>query len=134
MATPMATNTRLVGDVGGTNTRLALFDPSTTTLRRLATYNNRDHAALEEIISGWLRDLDEPAPVDCCLAVAAPPSGDQVAMININWSFSCRGLASSFGFSRFLRLNDFQANAFSLPHLGPGDTELLHPGRPRAGS
>ena len=130
----MATNTRLVADVGGTNTRLALFDPSMATLRRLATYSNRDHASLEEIVSSWLRDLDEPAPLDCCIAVAAPLSGDQVTMININWSFSCRELASRFGFSRFLRLNDFQANAFSLPHLGLGDTELLHAGQARAGA
>lgn len=130
----MATNTRLVADVGGTNTRLALFDPATTTLRRLATYSNREHTALEEIICGWLSDLDEPAPADCCMAVAAPPTGDQVTMVNINWSFSCRELASRFGFSRLLVLNDFQANAFSLPHLGPGDTELIHAGQPRVGA
>jgi glucokinase len=128
----MTTVTRLVADVGGTNTRLALFDPDADELRAVRTYENRDHARFEDIIARWLQSLDEPAPTTCCIAVAAPPAGDRVTMVNINWSFSCRNLARRFGFTRLGWINDFQAIAYALPYLGSADRQLLHAGRKEA--
>ena len=58
---------RLVADVGGTNSRLALFDPLTNELRALRTYVNRDYGQFEDIIATWLDALTEPPPPDCCL-------------------------------------------------------------------
>ena len=54
MITSPTTDTRLVADVGGTNTRVALFDPATDKLRHLAIYSNLDYTSLEEIIGLWL--------------------------------------------------------------------------------
>jgi glucokinase len=50
-------------------------------------------------------------------------------MSNIDWSFSCRELASRFGFRNLLRLNDFEANAYALPHLADSDRQQLYPGK-----
>lgn len=121
--------TRLVADVGGTNTRIALFDPLRTEFRALRNYTNREFNQLEDIIAHWLEHLSEPKPRVCCIAVAAPPSADYVAMTNIDWSFSCRELASRFGFEQLRRLNDFEANAYALPYLTDRDKELLFPGK-----
>ena len=121
-------STRLVADVGGTNTRLALFDPVADEFRALAVFINREHQRLEDIIRSWLESLAEPAPTSCCIAVAAPPSADRVTMVNMDWSFSCRELAAHFGFAQLRQLNDFESNAYALPHLCAGDRELLHPG------
>lgn len=121
---------RVVADVGGTNTRIALYDPAGEELRALTVYRNRDHARFEDVLSRWLDDLPEPAPGLCCLAVAAPPAGDRVVMFNSRWSFSCRELAQQFGFTRLRRLNDFESNAYALPHLEKGDLEELHRGQP----
>ncbi|MGB1140150.1 MAG: glucokinase, partial [Halioglobus sp.] len=41
---PSAHATRLVADIGGTNSRLALFDPATGHLRQEQHYVNREHA------------------------------------------------------------------------------------------
>ena len=128
----MTTRTRLVADVGGTNTRLALYDAAAGELRALVTYDNRDHQRLEDIIACWLQTLSEPPPTTCCIAVAAPPSDDRVTMVNINWSFSCRDLARRFGFTQLACINDFQGIAYALPHLGSADRELLHAGHPKA--
>ena len=119
---------RLVADVGGTNSRLALFDPLANELRALRTYVNRDYGQFEDIIATWLDALTEPPPPDCCLAVAAPPFADRVTMLNIDWSFSCRDLATRFGFSRLHCINDFEGNAYALPHLPEHDLTTLHPG------
>lgn len=121
--------TRLVADVGGTNSRLALFDPRNNELRELRHYLNSDHKHFEDTIAAWLQALDEPAPAHCCLAVAAPPFDDVVTMLNVNWSFSQRELAKRFGFSKLRCINDFQGNALSLPHLGSTDLTTLHPGQ-----
>ncbi len=120
---------RIVADVGGTNTRIALFDGTNNGFRALTCYVNRDFNSLEEIFQQWLEALEEPSPETCCLAVAAPPSEDLVVMSNMDWSFSCSELAIALGFAQLRRLNDFEANAYALPHLGTGERAILSKGR-----
>jgi glucokinase len=121
--------TRMVADVGGTNTRIALFDPDSGTFHSLSTYINREYTRLEDIVDDWLSRLEGHPPELCCIAVAAPLSGDRVVMSNINWSFSCDQLASQFHFQRLRRLNDFEANAYALPHLQAADLVPVQPAR-----
>lgn len=129
MSAPASLHSRVVADVGGTNTRIALFDPTSGRFRALTSYVNRDHRRLEDIFDQWLVTLAEPAPDSCCMAVAAPPSGDRVDMVNIDWSFSCSEMANRFGFSQLRRINDFQANAYALPHLSATERVPLHAGQ-----
>jgi glucokinase len=126
--------TRLVADIGGTNSRLALYDPVSEELRSLRTYINREYVRFEDIVLAWLSALTEGRPVDCCLAVAAPPFGDRVTMLNIDWSFSLAELAKNCGFVRLRGINDFEGNAYALPHLGARDLSVLHAGRITEGS
>jgi glucokinase len=116
---------RMVADVGGTNSRIALYDQLSDEFRCLRNYVNRDHPSFEAVIARWLSDLGEPPPEDACLAVAAPPDGDRVEMSNIDWSFSARELAARFEFRRCHWVNDFQANAYALPHLDRDQREQL---------
>ncbi len=109
MALTNSNANRLVADMGGTNTRLALFDPLANELRALSHYVNRDYGQPEDIIVAWLDALREPRPTACCLAVAAPPFGDRVTMLNMDWSFSCREMAERFEFSALRCINDFEA-------------------------
>ena len=125
---------RVVADVGGTNTRIALFDEARAEFRALTHYLNRDFDRLEDIFRRWLGGLDEPPPEKCCIAVAAPPSADLVVMSNRDWSFSCREFAAELGFAQLRRLNDFEANAYALPHLLDDERLLLCDGRPDTGT
>jgi glucokinase len=125
-------SSRLVADIGGTNSRLALFDTESNEFRALGEYINSDFDSLEDVIQTWLEELAEPSPNQACLAVAAPPSGDRVIMSNTKWTFSCRAVASRFGFTRLRRINDFEANAHALPHLTPNELESLDSGQGKA--
>ena len=125
---------RLVADIGGTNSRLALYDPVRDELRSLCTYINRDYAQFEDIVRDWLQALPEPRPGECCLAVAAPPFDDRVSMINMDWSFSLGAMAQRFGFAQLRGINDFEGNAYALPHLDEHDLTVLQPGRSRSGA
>lgn len=131
----LAAATRLVADIGGTNTRLALYDPACNELRALRRYLNRDYTHLEDIIEDWLKNLTEPGPADGCLAIAAPPPLDgKVSMFNIDWQFCAADLIDHFGFSQLRCINDFEGNAYALPHLPPEDLVTLHKGETTPGS
>jgi glucokinase len=52
----------------------------------------------------------------------------------MDWSFSRSAIANQFGFKHLHWINDFEANAFSLPHLGENDREVIHPGHGSDGS
>jgi len=120
------TTQRMVADVGGTNTRVALFDENCGEFQALATYNNRDYDSFESVLQHWQAQLETSLPARACIAVAAPPSEDWVTMINIDWRFSIMDIASRFGFTQLRRLNDFEANAYALPHLEDDDRVSLH--------
>ena len=122
-------HTRLVADIGGTNSRLALYDPQADELRSLRTYRNREYGQFEDIIDTWLSTLSEARPTECCLAVAAPPFDDRVTMLNIDWSFSLPELANRFEFDELRAINDFEANAHALPHLAREDLSVLAQGQ-----
>tara|TARA_R110002110_G_scaffold333755_2_gene544498 strand:+ start:63740 stop:64702 length:963 start_codon:yes stop_codon:yes gene_type:complete len=122
---------RLVADIGGTNTRIALFQFTDGRLRAIKHYRNRDFNGLEVVLSHWLDEHPEARPRDACIAVAAPPEGDCAHMSNCNWSFRGSELAARFNWDRVGLINDFQANAFALPWLQPGDWYEIHPGTAR---
>ena len=127
----VATANRMVGDIGGTNTRLALFDAHAKQLRFQRNYRNRDYSSLADIILAWLHDLSGKPPEEACLAVAAPPFDDEVQLLNIDWSlFASRTGRAQFGFSRFGCINDFEGNAYALPHLTAHELVTLQVGKP----
>jgi glucokinase len=43
----------------------------------------------------------------------------------MDWSFSRNAIAHAFGFKDVRWINDFEANAYALPHLGTGDLRSL---------
>ncbi len=126
----MAQQQRMVADVGGTNSRIALYDPAANQFRSLGTYVNRDFSRFGDVIARWLDELGDGRPAEGCIAVAAPPDGDRVEMVNMSWAFSGAELAEEHGFSRIKLINDFEGNAYSLPHLQQQDREVLQAGVP----
>ncbi len=50
-------------------------------------------------------------------------------MENINWSFSRTALKRRLGLKQLCWLNDFEANAYALPHLGPQELQTINPGQ-----
>jgi glucokinase len=124
----------LVADIGGTNTRCAVGGAEGA-LAHVATFRNREHPGLGELLAGYLAGLPAGVrPRRAALAVAAPIQGRRVRMINLDWEFSTDDLATRLGLADVRVLNDFTALAWSLPVLGPAD--LVQVGgttaRPRA--
>jgi len=127
----MTAESRVVADIGGTNSRLAVFHESSGRFSSVATFRNSDHSSLEDILGLWQSNLKETCPANACFAIAAPLAGDRVKMVNIGWSFSRCELGHQFGFEHLHWLNDFEANAHALPHLQATDLTPVQPGKAR---
>ncbi len=119
----------LVGDVGGTNVRLALAGLDgegaiVTAFRQ--DMRDDDHPGLEACIDAYLAALGAaPRPSRAAFGVASPVTGDAVKFTNRDWAFSIAGLRLRFGWERLAVVNDFAALGHALPALGPGDWRPL---------
>ena len=77
----------LVGDVGGTNARLALCDLASGEISRAKTYSGLDYPSLEAVVRVYLEE-HQVTVNEGCIAIACPITGDWVAMTNHTWAFS----------------------------------------------
>lgn len=120
---------RLVGDIGGTNARLAWHAAADTGLVDVVALPCAAHASLEAAMRHYLATLGREAPRWCAIGIANPIVGDQVRMTNHDWTFSIEGMRRSLGFERFLVINDFTALALALPALLPNELRQVGPGQ-----
>ncbi len=77
----------LVGDVGGTNARLALCSLDDGTLSNIKNYSGAEFPSLEAVIRIFLEETSTKVK-NACIAIACPITGDWVAMTNHTWAFS----------------------------------------------
>jgi glucokinase len=126
--------TGLIADIGATNTRLALVEPGGA-ITRIRVFTTEEYPGLAEAIEAYLAAEAPPKPpTRAVLAVAAPVTGDTVAMTNHPWTFSADGIRQHFRFSALRVINDFVANALAVPHLTAADRRQVGGGAPVAKS
>jgi glucokinase len=116
--------TALVADVGGTNARLALADLQTLQLTAAVSLRREGFPSLEAVAESYLRGVSE-RPRMAAIAVAGPVVGDTIKLTNSPWSFRREGLQAALGLDELLVLNDFEALAHALPHLGSSDLQQI---------
>jgi len=125
--------TALVGDIGGTNARFALWrDGRIESVRVLPTL---DYPRPEDAIRAYLlavgQELDALQAV--CLACAGPVSGDSFVFTNNHWRLSRQGFCDELGLTDLLLINDFTAMALGMTRLREGELVEVCAGQPAAG-
>lgn len=120
----------LVADAGGTNVRFALADlDAAPALGDVKSFVSKDFAGIEDAARAYLAETG--ARPDCAVfAVAGPVKDGAIRLTNIGWHFSADGVARALGIARVVLINDFEAVALSVPHLGAGDLVVLGPDVP----
>lgn len=113
----------IVGDIGGTNARLALAESGRIEhLRAFQTTDVRTH--FSEAFRAYNQELEAlgvKPPKRAALAVAGPVAGDRVTLTNQAWTFSRSTMATELGLDQLIVLNDFDATARGIPYLAPAD-------------
>ena len=128
-----ASETWLVGDIGGTNARFGLVSPDGKLLHS-AVLADADYPSIGDAIRAYLGQRGDLAvPRRGAVAIASAIAGDEVRMTNHPWTFSISGLRDEIGFDRLDVVNDFTAQALALPHLDDANKVKIGPGASVAG-
>ena len=123
--------TVLVGDVGGSNTRLALAGPEIG-VTGLKHFPNDSYSSLDEVLAAYCAQPDLPPLQGCCLAVAGPVYGGTYRLTNRDWHGTAAGLAERLPLEPgggVDVVNDLAALGYALPVLIPGQLSSLRAGR-----
>lgn len=125
----------LLGDVGGTNARLAIL--SDDGLGPITRYEVADHPDPLALFRSFIAQGSGTArPLQAVFAVAGPIADDgrSVQITNSPWLLSTGALESGLGLARVRLVNDFAAIAWSLTRLAAADLLQVGPGIPIAGA
>ncbi|WP_136248176.1 glucokinase [Halomonas borealis] len=125
------TRPALIGDIGGTNARLALVTPGAFAPHDILSLPCADYPGLVEAIRDYLERVGavgDNAPREACLAFACPTHGEHIKLTNNPWSFSRTGVREALGLELFKAINDFTAQALGVPHVAEGELFEVQPG------
>jgi glucokinase len=128
-------DTILAGDIGGTNTRLALYDPEDLREAHLQrTYRSGDYESLLAIIDEFLEECGGEAAsarlVRAGFGVAGPVDGSIVRLTNLPWVIDAARIRERIGLERVIFVNDFAANCLAVTRLAPEDVHPIGGGGP----
>ncbi len=107
----------LVGDIGGTNARFALASSKSPGYSSELTFKCRAFASADLAINAYLREIKAARPDVICFAAAGPIIDGNVRFTNNSWSLGTGELENAFDGASIRLLNDFEAIAYSIPHL-----------------
>ncbi len=102
----------LVGDIGGTNTRLALAAGGTLIEETWASYSNADFDSPDAIIAAYLQG--RPAISRLCIAAAGPVTGHRLKLTNYPWELERLRLTALTGGAQVTLVNDLQGQGHGL--------------------
>lgn len=120
----------LIGDIGATNSRLALVGPDGS-FSQIRVFATDEFSGLGDMIEAYFASKARThRPPKAVLAVASPVTGDEIRFTNVPWTFSADELRQRLGFDRLRFINDFVANALAVPHLAEEDRAQIGGGAP----
>jgi glucokinase len=116
----------LAGDIGGTNARLAYFQPQNGHLRLVSerVFPSREHSEFSEIVSQFLNDSGT-RPEVACFGIAGPVRNGRVETSNLPWIVEQSSLAKRIHLPTLL-INDLEASAWGIGDLVPADLIALN--------
>jgi glucokinase len=117
----------LAGDIGGTNARLAYFQPQNGHLRLISerVFPSREHSELGEIVTEFLHDSGTH-PEAACFGIAGPVLNGRVETSNLPWVIEQSRLAKQIELPATLLINDLEASAWGIGALGDADLVPLN--------
>ncbi|MFP4439149.1 MAG: glucokinase [Chloroflexaceae bacterium] len=121
----------LAGDVGGTTTTLAVYDPATgpRAPHAQADFRSADYPDLPTMVRAFCSGRNLPIE-RAIFAVAGPVIEGRVEMTNLHWVLAEDDLQEALHLDAVEIMNDLEALACAVPYLEAEEVETLHPGEP----
>ena len=126
----------LAGDIGGTNTRLAVVNVSDPQpqIELKANYPSQEYSSLNLVLTAFSETHQHPLQA-ACLGVAGPVHGQTASITNLPWHLEAGEIAAQLNLEKVSLLNDLEATAWGLPTLQDSDLCTLQAGaKPSSGN
>ena len=126
----------LVGDIGGTNSRLAVTPCDHFELRHGRVFEARDFPTFEAVLSAYMHEEGITGLQGASLAPAGPIEDGEFKITNNHWpKTTIAAVGKALGVKHVHLINDFEAVAHAIAHLPAGDFvriggDAVRPGRP----
>lgn len=119
----------LAGDIGGTNTRLALIDATSADLKIVAekTFPSRERTSLEATIAEFL-SIHSCTLTRASFGIAGPVRDGRCEATNLPWVVDSKTVAKRLHLKRVGLINDLEANAYGIAALQSKDFVILNRG------
>ena len=124
---------QLLGDVGGTNARLALADGDVLLPGSLRRFRGDGFAGFDDVLTAYLQATGSPQLDAVCIAVAGPVSAGEARLTNRDWAFSEKRLRRLTGATRACLINDLTALGHATARVVPRVLRPAPADRPRNG-
>jgi glucokinase len=116
----------LLCDTGGTNARFSLVRAKGARIEHGPNLKTHDFPAFEDALRA-ARSTLEAKPRSLIVCAAGPVDRRAVRLTNALWTIDGAEIAVKSGLDQGLLLNDFEAQAFSLPFIEPAWTRPIGP-------
>jgi glucokinase len=124
----VAGDAALLGDIGATNARFALL--ASGVLGPVSWIEVAQYPNFEDAVDALLKSQFHGVEVSrAVLAVAGPVESGRCTFTNCSWTVDARDIRTRFAFKAVRVVNDFEATALALPHLGDEDLYRVGEGR-----
>lgn len=121
----------LSGDIGGTNTRLALFEGGKKIIE--AKYRSKNYRSLEDIIDEFLKK--NPMRVSKAgFGVAGPVQEGRCHTTNLAWTVDAQNIQKHLGIKSCVLMNDLEAKAYGIRVLKKDELFCLNKGKEQKGN
>ncbi len=126
----MAATEILVGDVGGTNVRLAIARVSggSVSLSDIWKRPGADFRTFDDAIDAYLKD-QRPQLSGASFGFAGPVAEGRIQLLHRDWLVEKEKLKAKLGVARVVMVNDFFAMARSASELTGGELREISPGK-----
>ena len=123
----------LAGDIGGTKTRLGVFEVDGWVLQSTAeaTYSSKQYDSLEAVIERFLGD-HKVSFRRVCLGIAGPILAGKCKTTNLPWMVDAKRLAVQLRLPEVSLINDLEAIAYGIEALHGDDLFVLSEDHPDA--
>lgn len=119
----------LAGDIGGTNSRLALCQVSGGRVSVIAEkfYPSASFASFSEVVRTFLASHGGDVH-SACFGLPGPVRGRRAKLTNLPWLVDADAIERELGLDAVSLINDLEANAYGLAVLDPAMVRVIKPG------